>query len=72
MTKTISISAKCSDMFNATLSEYGVPIGKYSGYVPAFFPGQHYGDYVQLEIDIATGKILNWKPPNNRDLKIFK
>ena len=30
---------------------------------------EHFGDYVTLDIDIETGKILNWKKPTERDLK---
>ena len=70
--KTISISAKCSDLFGAFLYDGDNLIGEYDGYVPDFMPGQHHGDYVQLEIDIATGKILNWKKPTAEDLKIFE
>lgn len=66
--KTISISAKCSDMFSASLDDGRV----YDGYVPDFFPGKHYGDYVQLEIDLNSGRILNWKAPTQKDLEIFK
>ena len=29
------------------------------GYVPGFFPGD-YGDYVDLQIDVRTGQIVNW------------
>lgn len=32
-------------------------------YVPGFFPGDHYGDYLILDIDIETGQIRNWKKP---------
>lgn len=35
-------------------------IGQYEGYVPSFFPEVHYGDYVELKIDLATGLIVNW------------
>ena len=70
--KTINFSAKCSDLFSAQLREGSDFLGGYDGYVPDFFPGQHYGDYVQMDIDIATGKILNWKVPTNKDLAIFK
>jgi hypothetical protein len=67
---TISICAKCSDMFSATLvNEDGTLAGDYDGYVPDFMPGDHYGDYVQLEIDLATGHILNWKKPTQEQLK---
>ena len=59
----ININAKCSDLFSANCN------GKhYSGYVPDWMPGQHYGDYVTLEIDTDTGKILNWKKPTKAQL----
>lgn len=70
--KTITIQAKCSDLFNAQLREGSELKGEYDGYVPDFFPGQHYGDYVQLDIDIETGQILNWKTPTKKQLEIFK
>ena len=61
---TISISAKCSDLFwMEAYNAAGESLGSGSGYVPGFFPDEHYGDYVMLEIDLATGKILNWKKP---------
>lgn len=60
----ISICAKCSDMFSATTND-----GRsYDGYVPNFFPGDHFGDYVELEIDAETGKILNWNPPTKEEI----
>jgi hypothetical protein len=69
----LQISAKCSDMFSATLiNDKGKVVGKYAGYVPGFFPDpivRHFGDYVQLEIDIETGKIMNWKKPSKTVLK---
>lgn len=37
-------------------------------YVPDCFPGQHYGDYLELDIDIETGQILNWKKPTPEQL----
>jgi len=33
---------------------------EHDGYVPGFMPGEHYGDYIELDIDVKTGKILNW------------
>jgi hypothetical protein len=66
---TISISGKTSDLFSATLYDSeGHSLGDYEGYVPDFFPGEHYGDYIILEIELATGKILNWKPPTQDQL----
>ena len=65
--KILRIMAKCADRFTATLSD-GKTSREYSGYVPSFFRGQHYGDNVQLEIDVATGQILNWTPPTQAEL----
>ena len=45
--KIIRLSAKCVDSFNATLLDSDSKImGQYSGYVPKFMPGNHYGDYI--------------------------
>lgn len=52
----IKISAKCSDLF----SMEGPNGLQYSGYVPDFFPDEHFCDYVMLTIDTRSGKILNW------------
>jgi hypothetical protein len=35
-----------------------------SDYVPGFMPGEHYGDYLMLDIDLETGAITNWKTPS--------
>jgi hypothetical protein len=32
-------------------------------------PGEHYGDYVELAINIETGQILEWTPPTKAQLK---
>jgi hypothetical protein len=70
MNKTITISGKCSDMFGATLyDENDDCIGQYDGYVPDIFGG---GDYIELEIDIETGKIVGWENiDKNKIDKIF-
>ena len=73
----IQVTAKCSDLFTAQLlrvipadpnqkqPEKLVQIGTdYSGYVPEWMPGEHFGDYVELDIDVETGKILNWDKPS--------
>ena len=69
MNATIQISAKCSDLFDASLSdEKGVRT--YDGYVPEWFGRpEHFGDYVQLRIDLETGQILNWKKPTKKQLE---
>ena len=59
----ISISAKCSDLCHSVLMHEGVAVAEHDGYVPRLMPGKHYGDYVMLDIDLETGRILNWKNP---------
>lgn len=69
---TVHISAKCSDMcITEIMDEKGNVIAEHDGYVPSFMPDQHWGDYVILEIDIATGKILNWKVDALVEVKKF-
>jgi hypothetical protein len=64
MPATLSFSAKCANLFSASFDDGDdKEVAGYSGYVPAFFPDQHYGDYVMLDIDLATGQIKNWQPP---------
>jgi hypothetical protein len=70
----ISISAKCSDLCSVVADDGdGGTVFAKDGYVPDFMPGDHYGDYVMLDIDVTTGKILNWTPPSDavilRDLE---
>jgi hypothetical protein len=67
---TIKISAKCSDLMFATLyDDDGKQMGsEHDGYVPDWLGKDGYGDYVNFDIDLATGQILNWKAPSNQDL----
>lgn len=70
--KTLSVCAKCSDCFGANLLDQdGQIICDYDGYVPDIMPGEHYGDYIDLEIDLTTGNILNWKVPTKEDIERF-
>jgi hypothetical protein len=61
----ISLTAKCSDMFAASLMRDGQEFGEYDGYVPNWMPGEHYGDYVILQINIENGQIINWLKPTD-------
>lgn len=68
--KTVWINAKCSDCCVTTLLDGdGNEIIERDGYVPGFMPEDHYGDYVQLHIDLASGVILNWVAPESDDLQ---
>jgi hypothetical protein len=66
----LKLCVKVSDRFNADLVDaQGDKVGSYEGYVPDFFPGDHYGDYVMLDIDLETGQIKNWKKPAADDIE---
>jgi hypothetical protein len=69
--KTLKVHCKVSDRFTASLvSVTGTEIHTQDdGYVPDFMPGQHYGDYVILDIDIDTGQITNWKQPSAEQIQ---
>lgn len=69
--KTLKLHLKVTDRFSAALHDTnGAKLHRQDdGYVPAFMPGEHYGDYVILDIDIQTGQITNWKPPTSKQLQ---
>lgn len=65
----IKTHIKVCDRFTASIVDSdGNEVKELDGYVPGFFPGQHYGDYLYLDIDLATGQILNWKAPTAAQL----
>jgi len=72
MARILSICLKVRDGFASTLIEDEKESGEYEGYVPKFFPEDHDGDYVELNIDIDTGMIVNWKKPTKADVKLLK
>ena len=69
------IQAKCSDTFwSAITDDKGKQVGKkdYLGCVPKWFPNagvKHYGDYIELNIDMETGQIINWIKPTQEQLE---
>ncbi len=59
----LNLSAKTVDMCCIDIYDKdGNKVYEHDGYVPDFMPGQHFGDYIELEIDVDTGVILNWTP----------
>ncbi len=69
MSRILKISAHCQDRFSASVSgdkelnnDYG------PNYVPSDL-GIGGGDYIDLEIDLDTGQIINWKKPSDETLK---
>jgi len=66
----LHLHIKVRDGFAAGLQDaQGEEVGSYEGYVPDFFPGDHYGDYLILNIDLETGQIKNWKKPAAADIE---
>lgn len=63
--KTLRIFCKVSDRFTYSIDDaQGNEIySQDDGYVPDFMPGEHYGDYVILDIDLDTGMVTNWEKP---------
>lgn len=71
--KVLKLELKVTDRFRASLeSDKGVEVhAQDDGHVPSFMPGEHYGDYVFLDIDIDTGQIINWKVPTAEQIELF-
>lgn len=66
---SIDVCAKVRDSGCYTLADKdGNECGEtIDGYVPSFFPDDG-GDYLNLNIEIETGRILNWKRPTPEQL----
>lgn len=64
--KTVSVHVKVCDSGNYYFKDVDgkIIVTKEGDYVPSLFPGEHYGDYLILDIDIESGLILNWKKPS--------
>ena len=69
MARILKVFAKTVDRFTEELIEDNKVSATHDGYVPNFMPEDHCGDYVELDIDIDTGMILNWKKPTKSHLK---
>ena len=70
--KTLHIHLKVRDEFTCSISDQdGATLKEYEGYVPSFMPGEHYGDYVILDIDMDTGTVMNWIVPHPEDMQPF-
>lgn len=67
MALTLKISGKTSDSFWAGVFKDDKMILDYNGYVPKCV-GDSTGDYIELDIDVETGKILNWKPMSEEEV----
>lgn len=68
--RELRIYIKVCDNFTAALHDQDgtVICEQDQDYVPSFMPGEHFGDYLILNIDIETGQITNWKKPSVTDI----
>lgn len=70
--KTLHVFAKIGDRGSYTLlDQENKEIHSEEGYVPAFMPGEHYGDYLDLKIDIDSGQIINWRSGFKDELMLW-
>lgn len=64
----LNLQAKCSDRCFTTYTDKDGNETETDGYVPREI-GLGGGDYVDIEIDMETGQILNWKPVSDAKVK---
>jgi len=71
--KTLHVHLKVTDRFCCSITDQDNQelVSKSDIYVPGFMPGEHYGDYVILDIDLDTGQIKNWKTPSSEQIEEF-
>lgn len=66
---TLRISAKCSDLCWTEYTDKDGNKTESDGYVPKNIGIDSYGDYIDIDIDMKTGQILNWKPVSDAQVK---
>jgi hypothetical protein len=69
--RTLRIQAKCKDLCHATYTdedETGKKLENH-GYVPGGLGIDDGSDYIDITIDIDTGKIVDWQVPTEQALK---
>ena len=67
----LKISAKCSDLCWTRYTDKDGNETETDSYVPrgiGIDEEDDYGDYITMEIDMATGQILNWKPKTDQQV----
>lgn len=66
----ILVYAKCNDCcFVSVIDDDGTVLRDHDGYVPKIISND--SDGLDLEIDIKTGQILNWRAPSDDEIKSF-
>lgn len=71
--KTLKVCGKCCDCCSASLHDQdGEQIGKdWDNYVPMGMGLGDDPDYIDIEIDLETGKIVGWQPPTQGAIEDF-
>ena len=65
----LRISAKCSDLCWTKYTDSKGKKTESDGYVPEKIGiGDGTGDYINIDIDMQTGQILNWKPVSDKQV----
>jgi len=67
----ITVGGKCSDMAWFNVTKDGVPVIDHHGYMPSIksIGGD---DYIELDIDNETGKIIGWVPLTDASIEDLK
>ena len=69
--KTLVVCGKTSDCCTVQLLDQdGAILKDHDGYVPSGL-GIGSGDYIELNVDLDTGQILNWKKPSSERVEEF-
>ena len=67
---TLKIMAKCDDRCETVIwDDDGHEMKRVEGYVPRIVSPR--SDYVEIEIDLATGKLVGWQPPSIEQIEEF-
>ena len=63
------ISAKCSDCcYSALYNDEDERVAEIDGYAPSF-RGIGGGDYIEIEVDLKTGKLIGFTPMTDEEAK---
>jgi hypothetical protein len=71
MAKILTIQAKCSDLCNVGYTNDKFEEFSHDGYVPEGI-GIGGGDYIEIEIDVETGKVRNWNTTEEEIINALK
>lgn len=67
----IFVGGKCSDMaWYYINNENGETVKDGEGYAP-YIKGVSDGDYIEIEVDNETGKVIGWVPMTNKVVESF-